>query len=221
MVFGAIVFLLPGAGLVAGRRLRRRALARQTVDVARMAQSGVWRFRPLWRWTGLIVPGLPLAGLLLAAVLSGDPSLLVVAIIFGGPFVAYGYLAAFRPRVELTPPGLVVVNPLSTRRVAWGDLVAAQPGYWGARLTRRDGSTLNVWAGQKTNWAVWLGRRARSDDMCQAIAERAHLVAGNLDPTIQLADPARPENRRRGLRNMAIGLAAYGLFLAIRSGLFG
>ena len=211
--------LLPGAALVAGRRLRRRALARQLIDMSRMEESGVWRFRSLWRWAAIIFTGLPLEGLAAAALFSGDPDLLVVAIIVGVPCAAYGYLAAFRPRVELTHEALVVVNPLSTRRVPWADLVAVQPGYWGTRLTRRDGSTVNLWAGQKSNWAVMRGRRARADAMCEAIANRAHITAGNLDPTIQLADPTRSENRRRGLRNMAVGLGVYALFLILRSGL--
>ena len=220
-LLGAALFGGAGAGLIAGRRLRRRALARQLIDVARMEASGTWRFRPLWRWTAMVVTGLPLLVLSIVALAAGNPGLLVVGIVLGGPYAAYGYLAGFRPRVELAPTELVVVNPLRTHRVPWGDLVAVIPGYWGARLTRRDGSTVNLWAGQKSNWAVWRGRRSRSDAMCAAIAQRAQLAAGNLDPTMQLADPARPDQRRHGLRNMAIGFGVYGLFLIVRFGLMG
>jgi hypothetical protein len=79
----------------------------------------------------------------------------------------------------------------------------------GRRLARRGRARQLVDHARMADAGVWRGRHGRSDAMAAAIAGRADRLAGSLDPTIQLADPGRPENRHRGRRNMLIALAVY------------
>jgi hypothetical protein len=91
---------------------------------------------------------------------------------FVAPF-ALGLRYAFRARVELTDPELVVVSTLSAHHVPWTEIDAAIPSYSGLRIYLKGGGSILAGAVQKSNLSVWFGRRTRADDLADEISRRS------------------------------------------------
>ena len=79
---------------------------------------------------------------------------------------------AFRPSITCTPTGLHIRNPGSEAFVPWADIHTVTPGYYGIAIKERTGDVVTAWAVQKPNWATWLHRRTRADDVADAIRRR-------------------------------------------------
>lgn len=96
-----------------------------------------------------------------------------------GTFLCLWAVAMWRcglhARIEATPEGLVVRNPVRTRRVPWAEVVDVQPSYSGLDITGSAG-TVTAWAVQQANISEWLRRRSRSVVVAEQILElaRAH-----------------------------------------------
>lgn len=92
---------------------------------SRWFPSGGWTTRPrlAWLFTALVV--VPAALIAVSTLIA--PSAHTPAIVLGAALAALlGWTIFWRPRLTVTPAGLVVVNPWRTHRVGWGELVDVQ-----------------------------------------------------------------------------------------------
>lgn len=88
--------------------------------------------------------------------------------------VVIWWLLAWRPYICLTSTALVVRNPLRLTVIPLAEVVEPDPG--GIRVARRSGRPIYAWAVQKWNLSLWLNRRARADDVVDAINGRRRLT---------------------------------------------
>lgn len=88
-----------------------------------------------------------------------------------GVVMAAGFLRGTRMRIEVAQDGVTVFNYLSTRRVAWEDVVDVTADYYGLRLVLANGEVVTASGIAKPNWAVWLRRRTKVDDVVDVIRE--------------------------------------------------
>lgn len=98
--------------------------------------------------------------------------LALVVAFFVAP-VAFGLRYAFRARVALTDPELVVITTLSAHHVPWSEVEAAVPTDSGLRIYLKGGHSILAGAVQKSNLSVWLGRRTRADELADEISRRS------------------------------------------------
>ncbi|MEV5982593.1 hypothetical protein [Streptomyces sp. NPDC052114] len=80
---------------------------------------------------------------------------------FGGAIV--GFLYAFATSVAMTDDKLVVRNLGLVDWIPLQDIKAVEGGYSGLTITAHDGRVLRGRAVEEPNYALWLGRRTRSD----------------------------------------------------------
>jgi hypothetical protein len=121
----------------------------------------------------LVVPLVGLGGAAAAAAAAEDDvavAFWICLMIVAGAATAITYV--HRSRVTCTPNELVIVNLLRERRLNWGAIASAEPGYWGVVIRTKDGRRVTATAVQKSNASTLLGRRTRSDDLVDVINER-------------------------------------------------
>ena len=94
-----------------------------------------------------------------------------VGTVLFGVVMAVGFVRGTRMRIEVAEDGVTVFNYLSTRRVAWGDIVIVTVDYYGLRLALADGEVVTASGLAKPNWARWLRRRTKVDDAAEVIRE--------------------------------------------------
>lgn len=87
------------------------------------------------------------------------------------------WMGVVRVRVELGSEGLVVHNPVRTRRLRLVDIDAVDPAYEGLKLHLKNGQVVTVVAVQRWNVSLWLDRRTRSDRIADEIRSRMAAVA--------------------------------------------
>ena len=97
---------------------------------------------------------------------------LLLAVMTGAVAVGF-FLYAFRVCLSAADDGLIVRSLSAETRIPWDDIVDCAPGYFGIRITRRDGSSVNASAVQRPNYAVWLKRESRADRVAAEIRRRA------------------------------------------------
>jgi hypothetical protein len=68
---------------------------------------------------------------------------LLTAALTGAAAVGF-YLDTFRVSLTAADEGLIVRSLASETRIRWADIVDCAPGYYGIRITRRDGSSANA-----------------------------------------------------------------------------
>jgi hypothetical protein len=73
------------------------------------------------------------------------------------------------PYVALTDQALVVQNPLSRTVVPYAAIVQVKAGYYGVRIRRHDGTSVAIWAIQKSNAASLTKKHTRADEVVEAI----------------------------------------------------
>ncbi len=76
------------------------------------------------------------------------------------------------PFIASSPEGIVVQNPLLRRTIPWQSVRRIQGGYYGLRITTKEGDTVIAWAVQKSNVAKWTKRRTRADRVATALLAR-------------------------------------------------
>ena len=90
-----------------------------------------------------------------------------------GPVYGFGaWRYAFVPFVALRTSDVLVRNRWGQQVIPYGDIASVHPGYYGTTFRLKTGSSVTAWAVQKPNWASWLHRRTRADDLSDAITER-------------------------------------------------
>ena len=122
----------------------------------------------------VVVCAVPALALSYFATVDGEllEAVVSVAVFLVGGAVALGWV--FRSKVVCEPNELVVVNFLCERRINWGAIAGARPGYYGVVIELKDGRRVTATAVQKANASTWLGRRTRSDDLVDVITGRVH-----------------------------------------------
>jgi hypothetical protein len=89
----------------------------------------------------------------------------------GLPFML-GFYRATRLRLELTDDGVTMFRLFTTTRVAWLDISDISVDYYGLHVRRTDGAVVTAGFLGKPNWATWLGRRSRGDEVAELLAAR-------------------------------------------------
>jgi hypothetical protein len=84
-------------------------------------------------------------------------------------------VAAFRPRLILSPTSLVVVNPLRRRTLPLSSIRGVEPEWAGLAIELDDGEVISAWAVQKANLTRWLARPGRSDHAAAEVRRAAGL----------------------------------------------
>jgi len=86
------------------------------------------------------------------------------AIIFSTMMLAFAWLGAIRPVVKAGPSGVVVTNPLDTRRISWNEMegfrVESQ-----LVIVLASGAQVRCWAVQPARAALMTGRRSWVHDV--------------------------------------------------------
>jgi hypothetical protein len=96
----------------------------------------------------------------------------VLLILIVGPASVAFWLYALRVSITASDNGVTVVSLTGTTRIAWDEIMHCTPGYWGIEITLRDGTVVNASAIQKPNYATWLKRRTRADEVADALNAR-------------------------------------------------
>lgn len=155
-----------------------------------MAAERIWRAHLALR-----------AGAILAATILAGVSALMVWQIATGPWSglgAGGLIAAFgaaltaaylfrwgqRAGIVLDEDTLTVISAWKTYRIPLHDVLMVRGGYYGLEIKVR-GRTFPITASavQKSNWANWIGRRTRADEVADAIFDaRNRLTAAGMPP---------------------------------------
>jgi hypothetical protein len=136
----------------------------------------IWRPHGLGRamaWVYIVVFALAVVGGTVLAAVAGEPGLLVVALAGGLPLLMVSVFGALRPYVCASQQGLQVQNPITRVDLSWAEITQVRPGYHGLEITTRDGDVAVAWAVQKSNWARWLKRRTRADDVAAVLEQMA------------------------------------------------
>jgi len=158
--------------------------------------TGRWRVPPPWRQLAAASVVLAVGGFLVGAVF--DPVWLVVGLISVGPFAAIVILQVLRPRIEASPEGLMIRNPLRSYVVRWDEIRGVVPGYWGLQIELSDGTVRTAFAAQKSNWSSWRHWSTRANEIAAEILRRAGLAQGGevkaverppYEPTALIEDP--------------------------------
>lgn len=90
--------------------------------------------------------------------------------LYGIAFAA-GFLRGTRMRVEVAEEGITIFNYLSTRRAAWEEIVAVTADYYGLRVVLANHEVITASGLARPNWAAWLRRRTKVDDVVEVIQE--------------------------------------------------
>jgi hypothetical protein len=142
-----------------------------------------------------------------------------IAFLVGGlllPFPIGLYRGVLRPRIVLSAGGAEIVNGTRQFDVPWSDLAEVTPGYAGTRLLLHDGSVRVAAVGQKSNWAVWRGRRTYADEVAEAVAEAAaHARRGSPKEFLPPPEEARRTRRSTGT-SMLWSLVGLGVVTVLR-----
>ena len=133
-----------------------------------------WRVSVAGRIGGIFAAAiLAGAGVMLPVSISEDGlSLQLVDFVVASGIVALGIpilIAAFKPRISVTPTAVVIVNPLRRTRVKLDDIANVEPGWGGIAISTIDGATIMAWAVQRSNVSLWLHRKTRADAVAAAI----------------------------------------------------
>jgi Bacterial PH domain len=109
-----------------------------------------------------------------------DPSVagwaLLAAALTGAAAVGF-FMYTFRVSLTAVDEGLTVRSLASETRIPWADIVDCAPGYYGIRITRRDGSSVNASAVQTPNYAAWFKLESRADEVSAEIRRRTESAA--------------------------------------------
>jgi hypothetical protein len=179
--------------------------------------TGVWRPGPASRiaaWGAVVIP--PFVSLIgIGATRTGG---WVVGGVFSSFMSAFVYVVALRPRVEIRPEELVIVNSFTTVRTTWDQISEiSEPGYWGTRVGLRDGRSVVVKAGQKSNWAAALGKRTYADELAAELTAHAS-GERTLTPDQVAAAAARREGAKKPARvSIAVGVGFLLVGILIRA----
>lgn len=142
------------------------------------AETQIWRVTPAGRVIAVVVV---LGFVVVAAGVTVGGTSPGIAVILWCATVAIGIGAwrwAFVPYVALTPDGVVVQNMFDRVEVPYPDIALVGVSYAGLTIRRGSGGRLVVaWAVQKSNFARWMRRRTRADDVADAIRARARSSA--------------------------------------------
>ena len=120
-----------------------------------------------------VILGLACVSLAASGLSSGAPVLFVI----GAVVTTVAYVSGLRPLVRAEPERLIIRNPWVTYGVSWPEVAGFQGG---SRLLvrRRSDVDISVWAVQKTNLFVMLGREGRPE----RVAERLNDARARLQP---------------------------------------
>ncbi|WP_108717999.1 PH domain-containing protein [Miniimonas sp. S16] len=110
----------------------------------RAPQAAAWTFRPRGNYAWAVLTASVAAGWLWAAAESG-PRDLTGALPWAALVALAGWLAFVRPRVDVTPHGVTLVNPLRTVHVPWEALI---------QVSTRHAMTLHTPHGRYAAWAA-------------------------------------------------------------------
>ncbi len=88
-------------------------------------------------------------------------------------------LYACRASVALTPDAVLVRHVLGWHRIPLARVTHVEPGYYGLVIGYTPGKAWLSLAFLKPNYAVWLRRRGRSDDIAAAILDAARSARGD------------------------------------------
>ncbi len=83
--------------------------------------------------------------------------------------MAAGFVRGTRMRIEIADDGVTVFNYIGTRRVAWTEITEVTADYYGLRLLLANGQIVTASGLAKPNWAAWLNRRTKVDDVADLI----------------------------------------------------
>ncbi|MGI8806519.1 MAG: PH domain-containing protein [Acidimicrobiales bacterium] len=192
---GSAIFLLAGVVLVFGPRIRRWSNDRTARELRREIDNGRWRISPPWRQLAAGSVVLAVGGFLIAALF--DPTWLP-GLISVGPLASIVVLNVLRPSIEASPDSLRIQNPFRTYVVRWDEIRSVVPGYRGLQIELSDGSVVNAFAAQKSNWSSWRHRSTRADEIAAELLRRAGLARGadveaiertTAEPTPMIEDP--------------------------------
>ncbi len=100
--------------------------------------------------------------------------------------------------------------------IRWSEIERIVPGYYGLRISRRDGPDVVAWAVQKSNWAQWRGKRVRADEIAHALALRAAAATESSSESFELNPSEREATGKATGRVMLVGLALIVVTAVIR-----
>lgn len=104
------------------------------------------------------------------------PGATPVLFVIGAAATTLAYVIGLRPSVRAEPGRVIVRNPWVTYGISWREVTGFQGG---ARLLvrRRSGSDIAVWAVQKTNLYLMLGRKGRPERVAERLTSARECAA--------------------------------------------
>lgn len=99
---------------------------------------------------------------------SGLGSRAPILFVIGTGVTTVAYASGLRPLIRAEPAGLIIRNPWVSYGVSWPEVTGFEGG---SRLLvhRRSGVDVSVWAVQKTNLYVMLGRTGRPERLAERL----------------------------------------------------
>ena len=128
------------------------------------------------------------------------------AVLFAAVAAAFWWVT-MRLRLIADDSGITIRNVFAVHHVAWGEIRKITPGYWGLKIERSTGPSINVTVVQKSNYAQGLGKHTRSDAIALYLAQRA--AWGRYDPALLLPTVTDQAKSRRTAQIVIALVAAY------------
>ena len=104
----------------------------------------------------------------------GDAGDFVVAWSLAGIGLLCTLFMVTHPRLVIAESGITIVKLFGVEVIGWDDISRATPGYWGLTVNRKSGGSVTApGVLAKPNYAVWFGKKTRSDNVAAWIVRMA------------------------------------------------
>lgn len=194
-VLGVVLLAgVPGLLLLLLPRFSRSIRAAQEIETARSRETGAWRMSVFARRLAAMAISIMLV-VLGFFILLADAITIGIAAVLIAPLVVIHYYGTIRPSLVAGPELLLISNPTRRVVVRLADVQRAVAGYWGIVISQRSQPAVIAWVGQKTNWAVWRGKRTRADDIVDDIARRASVAQQSATSSFTLSSAEHEKQR--------------------------